>query len=292
MATRTPGILGRLPWHTLAAAGSTVLLIAVLVIAPAGTRAAAVFQTLRAPGEAGFIAGHRGGVDAPENTLGAMRQALRGPAEFVETDVQLTADGVPVLMHDWLVDRTTNGTGPVWAHTFEELRQLDAGSWYGPEFAGERVPSLEEFLQLLAPSAKKAILELKGSWTAQQVGAIADALRAAAVQDRVILASFSLTTLQHLQDRANEVPRAIITRKVVGDPAVLAAACGAIAIVTSRSFLERDPAAVDRIHAAGLGVLAYTLNREDTWAGALALGVDGIITDHTADLGTWLARTP
>jgi glycerophosphoryl diester phosphodiesterase len=61
--------------------------------------------------------------------------------------------------------------------------------------------------------------------------------------------------------------------------------------VTSRSFLQRDPGAVDRIHAAGLGVLAYTLNGADTWAGALALGVDGFITDRTAELGSWLDRT-
>lgn len=292
MAVRSTSIPSRGSWPALIAAGATLLLVAVLVVAPAGTRAAAAFQSLRSPGQPGFIAAHRGGVDAPENTLAAMRLAMSSRAEFVETDVQLTADGVPVLMHDWTIDRTTDGSGPVWAHTFDELRELDAGSWYGSRFAGERVPSLAEFLDVLAPSTKKAILELKGSWTREQVGVVADALTAAGVQERVILASFTLTTLQYAQEHAPGIARAIITRQVTGDPAVLAAACGAIAIVTSRSFLERDPGAVRRMHDAGLGVLAYTLNREEAWADALALGVDGFITDHAAALGRWLTRAP
>lgn len=276
-----------LPWQALVTAVSSLTLVLVLVTAP-GMRATAVFDSLRSPGQAGFIAAHRGGVEAPENTLAAMRLALAGPAEFVETDVQLTADGIPVLMHDWTVDRTTDGTGPVWRYTFEQLSKLDAGSWFSQDFEGVRVPSLAQFLAMLAPSGKQAILELKGSWNSSQVQDVADLLYGAALEDRVILASFSLTTLQALQAVAQDIPRALIAHRVTGDPAVLAAACGAVAIITSRSFLERDPGAVDRIHAAGLGVLAYTLNREELWEQALALGVDGFITDDIAGLGDWL----
>ncbi len=79
---------------------------------------------------------------------------------------------------------------------------------------------------------------------------------------------------------------------MTGDPADLAGACGAVAIITSRAFLEDDPEAVERIHAAGLGVLAYTLNRADAWEQALALGVDGFITDDSAALGDWLGARP
>jgi glycerophosphoryl diester phosphodiesterase len=288
MATPPVRILRHLPWQALAGASSTLALIVVLLVAPGGVHAATVFDSLRTPGQAGFIAAHRGGVGAPENTLVAMRQALTGPAAFVETDVQLTSDGVPVLMHDWTLDRTTDGTGPVWAHTFAELGRLDAGSWFDSAFEGVRVPSLAEFLALLAPSSKEAIIELKGSWNRQQVQEFAELVSDAGLESRVIVASFSLTTLEYLRDVAVDIPRAIITHQVVGDPAILAAACGAVAIVTSRTFLDRDPGAVGRIHEAGLGVLAYTLNGESTWASALALGVDGFITDQTADLGTWL----
>lgn len=252
-------------------------------------QAAAVFSSLRAPGEAAFIAGHRGDKDgAPENTLPAFQLAIESAADFVETDVQLTSDGIPILMHDWLLDRTTNGTGPVWERTAEDIAALDAGSWFSPDFTGTRVPTLEQFLDLVWDSPKRAILELKGSWNDDQVGIVAQQVRAAGMQDRVLLASFDLMTLQSLAQVAPGIPRVIIARQVVGDPAILAGACDAVAIVTSRAFLESQPDAVSLIHAAGLGVLVYTVNNEDGWSEATSLGVDGIITDTPTELQRWL----
>lgn len=277
-----------LPWQGALAGASAVALILVGMLSPSHVQAAGALSTLRAPGEAGFIAGHRGGISAPENTLPAMRLALTGPADFVEIDLQLTADGVPVLMHDWTLDRTTDGTGPVWAMTWAELQRLDAGSWFSPEYAGTRVPSFEQFLGVFRPSTKQAILELKGTWSAQQVARLADTVHEHGVQNRVIFASFDLVTLQYLAQEAPEVARVIIARQVVGDPAILAATCGALAIVTSARFIQREPEAVERIHAAGLGVLLYTLNDEEAWRAAIDLGVDGLITDRPDELGGWL----
>ena len=278
-----------LPWQaSVAGASALVLVLGAVLAAPSTVQAAGALSSFKAPGEAGFVASHRGGAVAPENTLPAMRSALAGPAAFVETDLQLTADGVPVLMHDWTVDRTTNGSGPVWAMTFAELQELDAGSWVGEAYQNTRVPSFEQFLELFRPSTKQAILELKGSWNVAQVAGLAASVYRYGVQDRVIFASFDLVSLQNLAAVAPDLARAIITREVVGDPAILAAACGALAIVTSERFITSDPDAVDRIHAAGLGVLLYTLNDEDTWRAAIDLGVDGIITDRPSELGNWL----
>lgn len=247
------------------------------------------FANLRKPGEPGFVASHRGDQHgAPENTLAAMRLALQTDAEFVETDLQLTSDGVPVLMHDWTVDRTTNGSGPTWSHSWEELRALDAGSWYSAEFTGTRVPRLEEFLELVAPSDKRIILELKGTWTTAQLIPVAAEIAARGLTGRVLIASFDIVSLANLAAMAPELARVVIARQVVGDPAILAGTCGAIAIVTSRGFIERDPHAVTRIHDAGLGVLLYTLNDEAMWSTAIALGVDGIITDRPDQLDRWL----
>jgi glycerophosphoryl diester phosphodiesterase len=106
----------------------------------------------------------------------------------------------------------------------------------------------------------------------------------------VLLASFDMVTLASLQEVAPGIPRLMIARRVVTDPQILADLTGAIGIVTSKSFLLSDPSAVDRIHAAGLGVLIYTLNDEDGWEQAVALGVDGIITDRAAQLSTWLEQ--
>ena len=109
----------------LVSAAVTVALMAVFLLVPAATQvyASNMMGTLRSPGEPAFVAGHRGDrASAPENTLPAFEAALDGPLEFVETDVQLTADGVPVLLHDETVDRTTDGTGAVADLTLAQLQ--------------------------------------------------------------------------------------------------------------------------------------------------------------------------
>jgi glycerophosphoryl diester phosphodiesterase len=279
--------------RTATAAATTIALVLVVLLSPDAGRAAAapnVFATLRVPGETGLVASHRGDQDgAPENTLAAMSLAIDSAVDFVETDLQLTSDGVPVLMHDWTVDRTTDGTGPVWNMTWKQLSRLDAGSWYSDAFAGTRVPRLDEFLELVAPSDKRIILELKGSWTEEQLAPVAEQIQARRLASRVIVASFDIVTLANLAAVSETIARVVIARQVVGDPAVLAATCGAIAIVTSRSFVQRDPEAVTRIHDAGLGVMLYTLNDEQTWTEAVSLGVDGIITDRPTQLDRWIA---
>ena len=122
-----------------------VLAVASLVIAflgatPARVSASELLGDPRGPGEAAFIASHRGGgATAPENTLPAIRAALSGGFDYVEVDVALTADRQPVLMHDAKVDRTTDGHGRLASLTLAEVRALDAGSWFDPEFAGTQI---------------------------------------------------------------------------------------------------------------------------------------------------------
>jgi|SRR5664279_580059 len=273
----------------LAAAIVTAITLA-LVLNANVTRvhAAGAFSSLRSPGEAAFIAGHRGDKTvAPENTLPALSLALNSAADYVETDVQLTADGVPVLMHDWTVDRTTNGTGPVWNYTYDELSALDAGSWFGEEFVGASVPTLEQFLNLLRWSTKNAILELKGSWTDSQVTLVAELIELNGVSDHVMIGSFDIMALQALQRVSPALPGMLIVRDIIGDPSDLAAASGAVALVTSKAAITRDPDLVQRVHDAGLGILIYTLNDSETWSDAVSLGVDGIVTDRPAQLGQW-----
>jgi glycerophosphoryl diester phosphodiesterase len=278
----------------LVSAAVTVALLAVFLLAPAATRvyASNMMGTLRAPGEPAFVAGHRGDrTSAPENTLPALAAALVGPLEFVETDVQLSADGVPVVIHDETVDRTTDGTGAVSELTLGQLKQLDAGAWFGPEFAGTRIPTLVEFLDIFTGSDKKAMVELKGFWTVEQISGIRGDILARGVQDRIIFASFNLTTIENLREEAPAFPRVIIRRDLPADPVRFAQFYGAIAILTSPDSLERDEYAVRDMHEAGLGVLLYTLNSEERWSEALAYGVDGIITDVPSRLDGWIAAT-
>jgi len=272
----------------------TVSLVLVAVLNPEAQNvyASNMFGALRAPGDPALIAGHRGDRSAaPENTLPALQLALDGPMEFVETDVQLTSDGVPVLIHDDTVDRTTTGSGSVSAMSWAELAVLDAGSWFDPAFAGTRIPRLEEFLAILAASDKKALLELKGFWTADEVSVVSDLLHAHDVQNRVVFASFDFTTLANTQLVAAGIPRVIIRRDLTGSPVALASMYGAIAILTTPESVARDEDLVLEMHEAGLGVLLYTLNSKGRWTDALAYGVDGIVTDKPSSLDAWLAET-
>lgn len=280
--------------RTLPATALAGFLVALIVLSatPARVHAESVFGALRAPGEPALIAGHRGDRSAaPENTIPALASALASTLEFVETDIQLTADGVPVLIHDATVDRTTNGSGAVADLTFAQLRSLDAGSWYSPRFAGVTVPSLEEFLAVLAGTRKQALLELKGFWEAEEVRVVTRMIGRHGVAGQVSFATFDFTTMMNLRSVAPEIPRIIIQRMLPADPVRLAKFYGAIGIVTSPASIEANPGAVSAMHEAGLGLLLYTLNSKQRWSEALALGVDGIITDKPSSLDEWLAAT-
>jgi glycerophosphoryl diester phosphodiesterase len=272
--------------------GAATVVLLLLSASPARVHAESVFGALRSPGQAALIAGHRGDRSiAPENTIPALQGALDSSLDFVETDLQLTADGVPVLIHDETVDRTTDGSGAVVDLTFSQLRTLDAGSWYSPAFAGVRVPSFDEFLAIFQSSEKQALLELKGFWTEDEVRLVVGKLAASGATHRVTFASFDFTTLMNLRSAAPEIPRVIIQRLLPADPVALAEHFHAIAILTSPGSVEADHDAVADMHAAGLGLLLYTLNSKQRWSEALELGVDGIITDRPSNLDEWLAAT-
>jgi glycerophosphoryl diester phosphodiesterase len=275
------------------ASATTVALVLIFILNPdaALVYAANMFGALRAPGEPAFIAAHRGDrANFPENTLPALGAVLESDFDFVEADIQLTADGVPVLFHDENVDRTTNGTGMLADYTLAELKSLDAGSWFSREFVYLQVPTLSEFLSIFTSSKKKAMLELKGVWTPEQVRVVTDLVYAYGVQNRVIFQAFDYETLDSLERVAPVFPRVLIQRFLPEDPVGLATEYGVIAILTSYDSVERSPESVAQMHEAGLGLILYTLNKKGKWSEALALGVDGIITDKPSSLDSWLAK--
>ncbi|WP_166870625.1 glycerophosphodiester phosphodiesterase family protein [Salinibacterium sp. ZJ450] len=293
MATSASSSLPRARRILPASAGVIALVLAVALNLPVGSvQAAGAFESLRAPGEAGFIAAHRGDRSAaPENTLPALQAALDAGMSFVETDVQLSKDGVPVLMHDATVDRTTNGSGRVADLTLAELQTLDAGGWFAPEFAGVPVPTLDEYLALLVTTEAMAIIELKGFWSETDVAAVSNLLYGYSLHSRAIIASFTLATVAHAREAAPAIPRIVLRRDLPADPVRFARFYDAIAVMTKAATIERRPELVETMHEAGVGILLYTLNTEQNWAEALAFGVDGIVTDAPSDLDSWLAAT-
>ncbi|MDN3495539.1 glycerophosphodiester phosphodiesterase family protein [Planococcus sp. APC 4015] len=264
------------------------VLVAFLGVTPARVGATELLGDERTPGDAAFIASHRGGgATAPENTLPAISAALADGFDYVEVDIALTADRHPVLMHDATVDRTTDGHGRVAALTLAEVRTLDAGAWFDRSYVGTQVPTYAEFLDLLAATSQRAIVELKGDWDAASVAAVVAETSARDLERRVALSSFDARTLALATAASEVVPRLLILKHIPDDVVRAAADAGARGIVVSRKAVLATPAIVDEAHAAGLRVVVYTLNKDSQWDEVTALGVDGIVTDDPGTLSQW-----
>ena len=271
-----------------------VLLVAGLVVATLGTTptrlgAEEILGQARAPGEPAFVAGHRGdSTAAPENTIPAVAAAISAGYDYVEVDVALTADGHPVLIHDKKVDRTTNGTGLVADLTLAEIRSLDAGEWFSAEFAGTRVPTLVEFLDVIGSAEHRAMIELKGPWTDVAVEYLVEEIEMRGLERSVILSSFDASTLGMVAAESSVISRLANLRRLPEDVAALAQAIGVHGVVANGEAVLEHPEFVEDARAAGLRIVLYTFNRDKQWQAALDLGVDGIVTDTPAELATWL----
>ena len=234
------------------------------------------------------IISHRGAAAlAPENTLAAMRIAFEQGVDFVEADLHLTADGVPVLMHDPTVDRTTTGTGAVANLTLAQIQGLDAGSWFDGAFAGERVPTLEAFLDELAPTNSRALIELKGTWNDEQVAGAVAMLDARYLMNRVAFESFEVDNLERLAALAPDYARVMLTREWDRPTLDLAASLNISAIGARVSVFEADFGLVDEARVLGIGTMVYTLNTAKQWKQVRSHGIDLMITDDPVALDSW-----
>lgn len=272
-------------------AAASVLVIALAGVAPARATTADVLGHAREPGERAFIAAHRGGTAAPENTLPAIRAALRAGFEYVEIDVALTADRRAVLMHDKTVDRTTDGSGRIADLTFAEVRALDAGASFGRDYAGTPVPTLEEALDVLAAEGGRALLDLKGRWGTDDVAELAAQLAQRDLTERVVAAGFDARTLASLVAEAPEVPRMATLKAIPDDVVDAARQFGVSGVIVERRALAQRPEVVDELHAARLRLVVYTLNSDRQWDEVTRLGVDGIVTDDPDTLYDWQTST-
>ena len=223
------------------------------------------------------VIGHRGAsAHAPENTLAAFRRAVELGARFVETDLRVTRDGRFVLLHDAKVNRTTNGRGRVANFSLAELRRLDAGAWFSPSYARERVPTLEEALDLAESLGFRIYLELKARLKSGQMIELARMLRERRALARVVLLSFSARALA----RMRAVEPSLRTTLLVGrrGPAIgPARRVGATVLAPWHERINRRM--MRRARKAGLGVVAWTVNDPGDIRRMIELGVDGIMSD-------------
>lgn len=164
------------------------------------------------------IIAHRGSKGtAPENTLESFRAALKSNCDGIELDVHLSQDLVPVVIHDETVNRTSNGEGYVYQKTYQELQQLDAGSWFNKRFTGARIPSLEEVLQLLKVSSFKGMLniELKTDKIAYPLleETVVDLVERYQPDYQVVYSSFNVQSLQKVIGLVPNAEIAILFKK-------------------------------------------------------------------------------
>jgi glycerophosphoryl diester phosphodiesterase len=229
------------------------------------------------------VIAHRGfSGAAPENTLVAFSKAIETGCDMIEMDVQLSRDGEVVVIHDDTLDRTTNGKGKVSQHTLQDLKTFDAGSWLSPQFAGERIPALEEVLKLTRGKISLAIELKKGDLGQYTIFDLADRALAevekAGCLDQVVFSSFDRTALERILEKNSRMPVAYIVNKPWDSPLELAGKYPTPILSCRQTVLTKDNLA--EAHQAGFKVNVWTLDTEPEMELFLDLGVDGIITNH------------
>lgn len=235
-----------------------------------------------------IIIGHRGASGhAPEHTFASYDRAKQIGVDYLEQDLQMTRDGVLIVMHDPSLDRTTTCHGLVIEKTLAEIRDCDAGSWFDPAFRGERIPTLREVFTRYgresnyyietknpeeAPGMEEKLLALINEFE----------LRDGAVERwQVLIQSFSRASLAKIRELDAELPLIQLIERRFDSAAIRemlpAIRTYAVGIGPSRHSVDAD--LVDACHDVGLHVHPYTVNEIDDMKRLVALGVDGMFSD-------------
>ncbi len=240
-----------------------------------------------------LIVAHRGLLrHAPENTLANFRACLELRIGF-EFDVERTKDGRLVCIHDSTVDRTTDGTGRVSELTLAQIRKLDAGSWIDPKFSGEKVPTVDEVLKLIAEYRQHDVLiavDLKARRAGQDVARLADKYK---VLPRLVFIGRTITEPKLREQIRSASPRAhtaAVANNAAEFPKALASPTADwvyVRFLPTREQIEAVHRARKRAFIAGATVSGDV---PDNWKHAATVGIDGILTDFPLNLGTTLRQ--
>jgi glycerophosphoryl diester phosphodiesterase len=231
------------------------------------------------------VQAHRGAsAVAPENTLAAFRAAAEQGAKWVELDVALLADGTLVVIHDVTVDRTSSGTGSLGSLNRADLEQLDAGSWFGSGFAGERIPTLEETLKVLGELGLNANVEIKQHEhhrsLEQLTNAVQAALRTRAAHTQIMISSFDAQALAAMHRLEPELEMAMLWSQVPADWQMQLEAIPAKTIHLHYKSLSIG--LLEEASKLGIKVRAWTVNEPAILLSFWPAGLTGVITDNPA----------
>lgn len=226
------------------------------------------------------VIAHRGAsAYAPENTMAAFSKALSLGAGGIELDVQLSRDGHVVVIHDEKVDRTSNGKGWIKDLTLEELKKLDFGSWFSPEFRNERIPALEQVMELLESWDGLLNIEIKSGPVLYQglEEKVIGLTRKCDMAERVIISSFNHYSLVEVKRLAPEMKTGILYMEGLVEPWEYAKRINANAI--HPLFYNIIPELMEGCKKHGIAVNPFTVDQPDMIRNMAAAGVDGIITN-------------
>jgi glycerophosphoryl diester phosphodiesterase len=224
---------------------------------------------------------HRGDpMKRPQNTRSSFLSALEYDIDMIETDLNLTRDGRLVVIHDQIVDFTSNGTGEVYSFTLAELQRLDFGSWMGPAFSGETIMTLEELLDLARGHDIALNIEIKNGpriyeGIAEKVVAVLNDRSAA---DRVIISSFDHAVIRHVKEIAPDIVCGILFSGGFIDPVTPARLAGADGLHPEYSWVHES--LVSAARAAGLFVNVWTVDSQQQIKRMADLGVTGILSNY------------
>lgn len=244
-----------------------------------------------------LIIAHRGyRAKYPENTLCAFKAALDAGATMIELDVSLSYDRKIVVIHDATLQRTTNGYGPVRGFTLKELKQLDAGSWFHSDFAGERLPELSEVLELIDG---RALINIEIKSKAYEPNHPLDAIerqvmelvRQKKARDYVLISSFNIFILKQLVTLKDAPPLAWISKRPADHHTVdMCMRVNAFSWHPEHLMLTRHQ--VEIMHAAGIRVFPFNMETKADFKRMLSMGVDGVIMNDPAEALKWISSRP
>ncbi len=272
--------------------GWSILVTCLPAVALGGGRGADGFATPCCPHDPGpitsarlapWVIAHRGAsFDAPENTLASFRKAIRDGADAIELDCQRTADGRLIVLHDLLLDRTTDGTGGVGDKTLAQLRRLDAGSWKDPKFKGERLATLEEVAALAREAGVGMVIEAKTPYVLDPGLAkeIVRVVEHAGMLPSTVIQDFDHRPLAALHALRPDVMTAPLVDAGIDQIGPIVRSTGAFAYLPGYEYILPDR--VRFAHSLGVKVCPWTVDNPDHMRKLIEAGVDGIMTNKTA----------
>lgn len=228
-----------------------------------------------------MVIAHRGASSiAPENTLPAFKKAIEMGCDGIELDVHPSKDGYVMVIHDAILDRTTNGSGFVNNHTLAQLKTLDASKPFLRQFLGTKIPTLEEVFNLVIPTNIKVTIELKGNY-ADLPDKVVALIKKHNLKDRVTISSYNHEYLKHIKnttpDILTEVDYYVVFEDIIKFAHKLKVdiLCGEYKYVERMSRLN-----IKRIKRNNLKLIAYTVDNQEIMAKLISKGVDGIVTNR------------